>query len=150
VVPRRFRAQRPATAVGLIALAASLVLAACSSGDGTKTKPTSSSTTRAPDAQLRRCATPEQAATLLHDGWAANDIGSARQCASDAAVAALRGVPGPDATDVFRGCNPQDGPPVRCGYSYRGGSLTFTVSGSAANGFQVDSVSGIALAVPTR
>jgi len=150
--------------LGVIVFVAGLALAACGDdgGDESQAKSTTTSavsttvaTTVPPTTSaipvtgpLQRCPTAEEATKSLHDAWANDADGvpgdDARRCASEAAVQTLfGGASGPSPTEMYQGCV-EEGPPVRCGYSYEGGGISFLVSGSAANGFVVDSVEFIA------
>jgi hypothetical protein len=145
-------------------VAAVLVLlsvgAACSSKKAAKTPkstttvtPMNPTTTLAPTTTVKGKSTPttrpakattaEAAAKRLFDAWRAGDKATARQVATEAVVADLFSHPANGPAPTFQGCEP-DGSTFVCSYTYEGGAMQFTVSGSAAAGFTVTKFGEIA------
>lgn len=92
------------------------------------------STTAATSAPI--CTSAGAATQALIDAQLANDESAAHRCASDAAVDALFPTSDADTTYTFQGCFDV---PVRCAYTYEGGSVSFVMSGSDAAGWRVES-----------
>jgi hypothetical protein len=113
-----------------------------SSSTSTSSSTTIASTTSAPPPSTTPvtaapiCASAEAAAQSLIDAQLANDEAAAHRCATDAAVDAMFPTSDADTTYVFQGCFDE---PLRCAYTYEGGSVSFVMGGSDATGWRVES-----------
>ena len=88
-------------------------------------------------------ADPAVAAQGLFDAWTRNDRVAAALYASQAAIDALFANPFSSPAPTFQGCNPS-GAEVLCSYTYEGGAISMSVTGSASAGYRVNSVGFIA------
>ncbi|MBV8692490.1 MAG: hypothetical protein JOY57_12580 [Actinobacteria bacterium] len=145
----------------LVAVALLVVSAgACSSGHSSKSSgptttvepinPTTTlppttvgKTTKTTAPSAAKATTAEVASNRLFDAWKAGNKTAARQIASDAVVNELFSHPASGPPETFQGCDPDAGG-FLCSYTYEGGAMQFTVSGSAAAGFKVTKLSYIA------
>jgi hypothetical protein len=107
--------------------------------------PSTTSTTSTPSVTVGIiCATPEEAAQAFVDAWMANDQAAAARCAVLAAVTTIFQTSGTGAVYMFQGCLGNDPASKQCGYTYEGGAMILTVTGSTEAGWQVQSLSYIA------
>ena len=80
----------------------------------------------------------------LVDAWIAGDQAAAARCAAPAAVTTIFQTSGAGAVYTFQGCFGDDPALPDCAYTYEGGSTHLAVTGNAATGWQVQSVSYVA------
>jgi hypothetical protein len=78
------------------------------------------------------------------DAWIAGDQAAAARCAVPAAVTTIFQASGAGAVYMFQGCAGDDPAAKQCGYTYEGGAVVLSVAGSAAAGWQVQSLMYIA------
>ncbi len=90
------------------------------------------------------CATPEEAAMSFVDAWIAADHAAAARCALPAAVTTIFQTSGSGAVYTSQGCAGDDLAAKQCGYTYEGGAMILAVAGSAAAGWQVQSLTYVA------
>ena len=137
------------TRAGVVALALGvLALAGCGGGGGKVATrgPSTTVATTPPGAGGPSvtvgiiCITPTDASQAVLSAFQAGDATAAARCASASAVSTLFAHPGRGAGWTLHGCDgPDPGVPI-CTVDYAGGHASFTLQGTEAQGWKVDSV----------
>jgi hypothetical protein len=151
-------------AKGILLLSACALIAGCNKGgntnnasatgntSGTATTSASASpkatteTSKSPSEAAQtagKVSKPEDAAQGLFSAWKTKDRTAAARYATTEAITMLYSEGSPEGLQ-FQGCDKQDNGNYMCGYSYEGGGLIMTVTGTEGNGYKVVSTQFIA------